>query len=260
MKVSGPETKPQKTLPKQLEGAGQQLRKSSYRPPSERKKGKNHESDLINRLVTRMVSSPRFPPAYLATPTRSITRRFVSAPTIAISSNDFTLSLGHRQFLVVVSTGGLAVPWVDEWRIKAITVWCTSYVDNPTTCEIRPNFTDAADNCFNDKDSTYACSSRSEAEAGHMKIIPARDTPLGSWHKTSTLNSAGSLFDININNGGASTGNWATTTLDLEFEYIENIVGGANGYSITVATTNLGNMGGANLFGGGFLLQDINVL
>jgi len=223
-------------------------------------KGKNHEADLVARLVTRMVSSSRFPGAYDAVPPRTCRRRWISSPTVQISSQDFQIAFGHRQFLVVVSVAGTSVAFVDMWRIKSLTVWTTSYVDNPTTCEIRPAFQDTADNCFNDRESVFSISSRSEAEAGHMKIVPARDTPMGSWHKTSNLNPTGPLFNMNVNNGGASSGNWATTTLDMEFEYIENLVGANPGYTFTSLVTSLGTMGGCSLFGQALLLQDINVL
>jgi len=255
MKVSGPETKPQKTVLKRLEGGRKQLQMTTT-------KSRSSERDkdlLIARFITRMVKASLLPPAYNATKTRTCRRRFISSPTVAITSLDFTIQVGHRQFLVVVSVAGTAVCWVDMWRIKSVSVWTISYVDNPTTCEIRPSFTDTDDNCFNDREAIYSISSRSESEPASMKIVPARDTPMGSWHKTTVLNPTASLFNINVNNGGASSGNWATTTLDVEFEYIENLVGANPGYSLASLITSLGTMGGCNNTSA-LLLQDINVL
>jgi hypothetical protein len=179
---------------------------------------------------------------------------------VAITSQNFNLSQGHRQFLVVTDTAGTAVCYVDVWRIKSISVWTINYVDNATTCEVRPLTTDIDSNSYNDREATYSCSSRSEAQPGAMKIIPATDTPLGSWHKTSTVNSSGTLFNINVNYGGASSGNWATVTLDIEFEYVLNMAGGPQGYSVSTGTLTPGTLGGANLFSSALLLQDVNVL
>ncbi len=84
---------------------------------------------------------------------------------------------------------------------------------------------------------------------------------MGCWHRTSGVNATGSLFIFNVDYGGASTGNWATVTLDIEFEYVLNVTGLPNGYTTTVASTTIGAMGGASL-GSPFslLLQDINQL
>jgi hypothetical protein len=93
-----------------------------------------------------------------------------------------------------------------------------------------------------------------------MEIIPARDTPLGSWHRTSTVNPTGPLFGLDVSYGGASSGNWATITMDIEFEFVLNVIGGPQGFLYTSAVIVPGTMGGTNLFGGGFQLLDSNVL
>jgi len=251
-----PSTKPQS---KKTEKSGQILALHANSGRKKQSKGENHNEKLVQMLITRMVSSSRFPGMYNATPTRTVTRRFISGATTAITSLDFQILFGHRQFLVVISAAGTCVCYVDMWRIKSISAWCTSYVDNPTTVDIRPNFQDTDDNCYNDREAVFSITSRSEAEPGHMKIVPARSSPLGSWHKTSTLNASAPLFNINVNNGGASSGNWATSTYDIEFEYVENVVGANPGYSFAGVVTSLGTMGGTNLVSA-LLLQDINVL
>ena len=94
-------------------------------------------------------------------------------------------------------------PFVECWRIKRLSVWVINYVDNATTATIYPAGTDLDTNNFNDRERAFSCSSRSEAEPGHMTIIPARDTPMGGWHKTSTVNNSGNLFIMNVDYGGA---------------------------------------------------------
>ncbi len=252
----------EKTTDGKLEGASQSALKSReliVRRAGGRSK-KSGSQEVVERLVTRLKHAPRFPPMFDDTPLRCCRRRFVSAENVAITNQNFTLSNGHRQFLVVTDTAGTAVCWVDVWRIKSVSVWCINYVDNATTVTIRPLSTDLDTNNYNDREATYSCSSRSEAEPGSMKIVPARDTPLGSWHKTSTVNATGVLFGLNVNYGGASSGNWATVTIDIEFEYVENMVGSPQGYSVSTSTLTPGTLGGSNLFTSALLLQSVNQL
>jgi len=251
----------EKTSSGKLEGATQPAKSLLVlKQGGPRRKFNSNSRKLVQRLMTRIVEIPRYPPMHDATPMRTITRRWVSAESTAISNQPFKLRTGHRQFLVVTDTAGTAVCYVDVWRIRKISVWCLNYVDNATTVTIRPVSTDLDTNNYNDREATYSCSSRSEAEPGHMGIIPARDTPLGSWHKTSLVNEAGDLFIINADYGGASSGNWASVTLDIEFEYVENTVGSPQGYSTSTATLIPGTMGGSNILNNSLLLKEINQL
>jgi len=258
------ETRPrqngEKTTSGKLEGASQHAKSRMLVKRREGKSEKNHVGALVERLVTRLSDCPRFPPMHDSTPTRRIVRRWVSAESVAITDRGFNLTQGHQQFLVVTDTSGGCVCFVDVWRIKSISIWCINYVDNATTVTVRPLSTDLDTNNYNDREATYSCSSRSEAEPGRMKIVPARDTPLGSWHKTSTVNPGGGLFRINVDYGGASSGNWATVTMDIEFEYVENLVGSPQGFTFASSTLIPGTLGGTNLFSNGFLLQEVNQL
>ena len=153
-------------------------------------------------------------------------------------------------------------PYVEMWRINKVSVWAINYVDNATTVTIFPVGTDIDTNNFNDRERAYECSSRSEAVPGHMAIKPARDTPMGSWHKTSTVNSTGNLFVINVDYGGASSGNWATVTVDIDFEIVLNTFGSPQGYTRSVTGATAGTMYGANWPSAtpALLLQSVNVL
>jgi len=91
-----------------------------------------------------------------------------------------------------------------------------------------------------------------------MCIKASVDSPLGSWHKTSTTNFAGSLFILNINQNGGT--NNKVVTMDIEFEYILNLVGLPQGYTIAGAGLTAGTLGGANIMGSNMSLRDINIL
>jgi len=212
-------------------------------------------------VETRVIAGPKFPPRLNVAPIRTVTRRWISAEGVALSTATFTLQSGHRQFMVETGTN-VATPYVDTWRIKSVSLWTNAHEDNSVTVTFQALGTDTANNCFNDLQEIYECSSRSPSEPGHMKIIPSKDMPLGAWHKTNTVNGTGGLFEITANYGGASSGSWGGVTMDIEFEYIENIVGGPQGYTLSTVGISAGVMGGCNLFGGSanMLLQDINIL
>jgi hypothetical protein len=262
VKVGGPRQSHQKTAIGRLEGVQQQSMIQLGKSQVVKKKGKQsrNQSELVARLITRIAPCPRYPPDYDATPTYSLRRRWQSAESVAVTNGSFTIANGHRQFLVVTDTSGGTKCFVDMWRIKRISVWTINYIDNATTASIHPAATDIDSNCFNDREAYFTCSSRSEANPGHMSVIPARDTPLGGWHKTSTVNSSGVLFYLDIDNGGASSGNWATTTLDIEFEFVLNYIGTPQGYTYASANTTTGTIGGEHLFAGGMLLVACNNL
>lgn len=227
-------------------------------------KGRGPLHEALVSMKTHLTKPPPYPRAFDAQPIRLLKRRWVSAESVAMSSATFLLASGHNQFLVATVNGSpfsTGVSYADCWRIKRIDVWTINYIDNATTASLRPHAIDIDTNCFNDREAIFTCSSRSEAKPGCMSIIPAPDTPLGSWHKTSTVNSSGILFYFNVDAGGASSGNWATTTMDITFEYVENTVGLPNGYSNASLATGLtiGSLGGANIMQGGLLLQGVNV-
>jgi len=229
------------------------------------KKGKKGKKGRLNEgvLVTHFVPSPKFPPSYNATPIQRTRRRFVSNENVAITNLTFNLATGHRQFTCVTVASTSGVSYADCWRIRKISVWTINYIDNATTATLIPVGADTSDNSFVDREAVFECTSRSEADPGHMSIKPALDTPLGSWHRTNNTNASGTLFILNVDYGGASSGNWATVTVDIEFDYVLNVYGAPQGYAPSTTSAVLGSLGGQNLTIGGsaaLLLQGINVL
>lgn len=255
---------PKQNLKKQQEPARKSVATGSKRIVRSSPKGKGQESrEILSRLITTMRPGPAYPPDFDNTPVHTITRRFQSAENIDIATRSFTLAWGHRQFGVVIDAVGNCKCYADVWRIKKIRVFCNNYVDNATTVTIQPITQDLDTNCFNDREAGYTCSSRSEAMPGHMEVVPARDTPLGSWHKTSTLNTSGGLFNITVDYGGASSGNWATITMDIVFEYTVNLIGLPQGYTWTCslgAGATSGTLGGSDIFSSAMIVQGVNEL
>lgn len=213
------------------------------------------------RETTHLVQCPRFPPAFNAVPIDRCKRRWQSAEAVAVTNAGFSLATGHNCFEMVTVANTTAIPFVDTWRIRKISVWTINYQDNATTATNLPVGTDTGSNNFNDREVVYTCSSRSEADPGFMAIKPALDTPLGCWHKTSTTNSTANLFILNVDYGGASSGNWATVTMDIDFEYSLNVYGSAQGYTRSLTGTYaVGILGATNWAASGMLLQGINVV
>lgn len=192
----------------------------------------------------------RFPPEFNASPTYSCRRRFTSGSTVAITNQTFTLASGHDQFLNVINVAGLAACFVDMWRIKKIFVWCNNYLEHGTSVSILPVGADIDSNSFNDREAVFTCSSRSEAVPGCMEITPKRSSPLGQWHETTTVNASGGLFVMNCAYQGNST-DFGVITMDIEFEFVENMTGIANGYTVATATTSLGTLGARQWASGG---------
>lgn len=252
----------QKPALRQLEGAQQQALRSKKRPKP--KTQIQRFGTVQEVLKTHLGPCPAFPPEFDSTPSRFIRRRWQSAENVAISTQGFALGFGHQQFLVVTVLGAndTGVSYADCWRLRKIEVWCRDSDENSTTVSIQPNAIDIDTNCFNDREANFVCSSKGTSKPGFMSIVCAPDTPLGSWHRCSTVNQNGILFYMDVDYGGASSGNWASVTLDLCFEYVENTIGVPQGYTKSTLTTGhtLGTMGGCNLFSSALLLQGCNVL
>lgn len=225
------------------------------------KKGKKNKGKKAGTLVkvpldgARLMFCPPFPPDHQLAPTRRCWRRYNQSS--AVVNQAFTLASGHDQFLVVTNVTGAAVPYVDCWRIRTVRVWAISEANFATHVTVTPVGADIDSNMYNDKEQIFHCSSRSQAEPGAMSIRTAPDRPWGSWHFTSNANFAGTLFQVTVGINAGSSDN--RCTLDIEYEYVENLVGLPLGYGVVTATTTLGTVGGRNILSG-FTLVGTNNL
>lgn len=207
-----------------------------------------------NIMEARLGPAPRIPPPRSLTRVDREVRRFNQNG--AVANQAFTLANGHDQFLVVTNVSGAAVPYVDCWRIKSITVWALSSNDTSTTATIIPNGV-SSDNMRNDPQKIFSCSSRSSAEPACFKILTSKSEPLGSWHDTSNVGVASTLFTMNVAVGGGAT--LSRVTMDIEFETLVNLVGFPLGYGVVTSTTTLGTVGARSILTN-MSLQGINNL
>jgi len=197
----------------------------------------------------------KIPPPLQLAPKLTARRRWFQNG--AVVNQSFTLANGHDQFLTVTTVGGTATPYADCWRIKCIDIWAISQANLPTTVTLTPVGTDLTSNMRNDREQIFTCQSRSESIPTHLRIITSKTQPMGSWHFTSSTNSSGPLFQIGVNSASGSSE--YRCTLDITFEYIQNLAGLPLGYSVLTATTTLGTIGGRNILAG-FFLNGINNL
>jgi hypothetical protein len=191
---------------------------------------------------------PPYPPMLNSQPIQKYVRRFKQIG--AMSNQAFALANGHEQFLVVVALTGNAVPYVDQWRIRKITIWNSDQIN---LTQLHVTAQDTADNFKNSLDRALSCISRSADKPGKLVYRPTEGDPLGSWHETSNVNFAGTLFTLT--NGG-TTG----TIMDIVFDTVPNLLGLANGFASVTATTSLGTMGARPISGGNMVPQGINSL
>jgi len=225
--------------------------------------GKLQKKSTNRTEATRLTRVPRFPPCFDACPSYMCRRRFRSAESVDISGGStFTIQNGHQQFLVVTVASTTAACWVDCWRIRSLSFWVLNHIENPCSLTVTPQSVDIDTNNFNDREASYSIISNSEAQPGAMKIVPSPYSPLGGWHKSSTVNTTGPLFLFQPAYGGASSGDWSTQIMDIEFEFVPHLVGTVGAYTTTVSTGAVGTLGGKNVLvsATGMILQDINNL
>jgi hypothetical protein len=210
---------------KKVRGPRQNLRKR--REPARR--GGATGSSEVDR-----VKIPKF---IRANPIRSIKKRWVS--TAAFAGQTFTQSDLYNQFLVVVATTGNAIPFVEMVRIKKITAFVqgiagTELVIQPLDADVSNQFASP------ERTWTIQCQNAS-APTQSLSFGPRGPTdPLGGWKSTTNVGFATPLFTVT----------WTGTTgltLDIDFEYIENWVGGPNGYAVVTTTTVIGTVGGRTI-------------
>jgi hypothetical protein len=216
-----------------------------------RKPVKNESEDLRE---THLRPCPLIAPPQNLVKKERVWRRF--AQIANVSNQAFTLSNGHDQFLVVTSTLGAAVPYVDSWRIRRIRVWVKSDQDGaPVKVSISPVGA-SSDNMNNDPEAIFFCESTGPSLPGRMEIKTCKNRPIGAWHYTSTTGFASTIFQMNVTQ---FNGTYRNVQMDIEFETITNLVGLPLGYGATTATTTLGTVGGRNILSG-FQLNGINNL
>jgi hypothetical protein len=171
-----------------------------------------------------------YPPPFTVNKPVMVKRRFISSATVALT---WTLALGHQQFLVA-TTAILANPIVDVWRVHKIEMWAPpSSATAAGIVSLEPIAAATTDNFMNDLAVILQDQTSSEDRMAHICFLTDRLTPTGSWHNTSTVNSAGQLFVTTCTTGAV---------IDITFEVVYNYTLLPNGYTVAVAGATAGTL------------------
>lgn len=215
----------------------------------------NFESELNLLLSNRMRTFKGSAASYSPMKIGRTTRRFVCATNF---SGNFTIADGHAQFLV--GTGSTtASTYVDVWRIRRLRVYArNNEADYPVQVEITPTGSDSNVNAINSIPKTFAVESQSSAQAMIMELKPGLNQPIGAWHRTNTVNSAGGLISIGTSTPSGAID--ANTIFEIEFEYLLNIFGGIGSYALSgLSGLTVGVLYGAHVCAGLLAPLDVNV-
>lgn len=201
----------------------------------------------------KIVSDLRLgPPMRNFIPVRTCVRRFdVIAP---FTGQAFGLQDGHNQFQVC--TGVLSgKSYVDGWKLKRVRCWAPALQNTtgPSTknaITLIPQAIDLSNNQFNDWEMSLQDSSASQSVPAYVEYVPKKGTPGAGVHFTNTVNPTGTLFSLSFRQGAG--------TIDIEFDYVENLVGGPLGYTSVLTTSVTGTTGGIALFGANAIPVGIN--
>jgi hypothetical protein len=161
--------------------------------------------------------------------------------TAVFAGQTFTQADLYNQFLVVVATTGNAISYADMVRIRKIKIYVQgqagiAFTLQPLNADVNNQFASP------ERTWTVQCQNAS-APTQSLTIKPSGPMdPLGGWKETSNAGFATALFVASWN---GTTG----LTIDITFDYIENVVGGPNGYAVVTTTTTLGTVGGRPILG-----------
>lgn len=218
---------------------------------------KQSSTSLVVPLIRdRMRTFQALIPAHSVNPVRRMKRRFTFGTNF---SGNVIQSDGHDQFLVA-SSSTVAIPYVDVWRIKKLTVYVrNNEADYSCQVQITPSGSDISSNNIAVVPTMYAVESQSSARATCMEIIPSPVSPMGCWHRANATNNAGTLFAIATSSGGGSIDH--NSLMDIEFEYILNLIGSPPAYSHTgLSGLSVGVMYGGPLAAGLIPVLDNNTI
>jgi hypothetical protein len=178
-----------------------------------------------------VVSLPKemYPPQIDFIPSLTFKRRFRCSG--AISSTGFRLADGHNQF-TVATTSILGNCYLDMWRISKIEMW-TTLNSSGGTVSILPVAVDSNLNFYNEKIKEISDSSVSVDKPAHVVFKTNKNTPVGSWHWSTTANSTGILFNFVCP---------AETIMDIQFEGVLNLTGIPNGYTRALSLATAGTL------------------
>jgi hypothetical protein len=205
---------------------------------------------LSNRLRTFKGLASSYSPMKLA----RTTRRFVCDTNF---TGTFLQSDGHGQFLTATSATTCAT-FVDMWRIRRIRVYArNNESDYPVQVTITPSGTDSNINAINSLVKIYAVESQSSASAMIMELKPGLNQLWGMWHKCITTASSSTILTIACSTPSGAID--ANTIFEFDFEYLLNIVGGLQSYTVSgLSGLTVGTLYGSSACAGLLAPLDVN--
>lgn len=156
-------------------------------------------------------------PPIKANPLWAYTRRYVASSTVSydIKISDILNSSLFSTTTIVAYPIGRAI------RIRKIR-WLTPVTTQGTTVTltVTPATADSANNSFTSLPQTYVDTSASIDRPAYISLKPSLDSPLGSWHLSTTVDK--NLLSVNCPTG---------TTMDIFVEVLPNFSAAPLGYS-----------------------------
>jgi hypothetical protein len=209
----------------------------SHKKPSKYnvKKKKGHPEDGEESLVKQNTRHPIVClPEFKRLPMNTVVKRFVcngGAVSGTIAITDLL-----NQFMVV-STSVLGICFIKAVRIKCLKLLAPVQTQGTSVeCTLQPSTTDGSNNSFNSVPEKYSDTSASIDIPAYLKLKPSIDTPLGSWHFSSTVTTG--LVTITAPQG---------STMDLTLEYMLNTEGIVSPYTVVIAAATSGTLFSRNI-------------
>lgn len=195
-------------------------------------------------------------PPYVPDRVYQCVRRYIAGSTFSAS---MSLLEGHGQFAVATSATTSA-SWVDCWRIRRIRVYARNEeAGHAVQVNIVPTGIDLNSNNFNTLPKHYDVESQSISSAMILEIKPGKNSPLGSWHRTNTVNSSGGVMLISTSTNGGTFD--ANTLFEIEYDFQPNVSGGLTTYSASgFSGLTIGALYCSPLCGGLLQPLDVNIL
>jgi len=226
------------------------------------KKSVNNEIAVLEKQVRELLGDQvrvmkGLAPAYVPDRVYKCVRRYIGGSTF---SAPMTLLEGHGQFAVATSAT-TAVSWVDCWKINRIRVYARNDEGgHAIQVNVVPIGIDTGSNNFNTLPKHYDVESQSTSVAMILEIIPGKNSPLGSWHRTNTVNSSGGVLLISTSANGGGTLD-ANTLFEIEYGFQPNVSGGLTTYTSSgFSGLTIGALYTSPLCGGLLQPLDVNVL
>lgn len=190
-----------------MEPVSRKSYKNASRMNRKKKKVKVNEAGLI---VTNSSIRYRDPivslPEIISSPIFQVYRRFICTTAVA---DTLTIYNCIQQFMIATTTI-LAYPMIYAVRVKKIRILAPVTTQGTSvTVRLTPVTVDTSTNNFSAVPETFLDTSASIDVPAYIQLIPAIDTPLGSWHFATSID--GNLLAIVAPPG---------STMDIFFEYI----------------------------------------